>query len=363
MRTGSLTCAACHGSVPIPVELVLSTPCPYCGRDVVLPDQRERRKAIERAREAEARRRHEAEESAERERTHRLALRWKVIGALVAVLLVVGPIAYLVRRAARTAEEERAARVARQAEEEARRRRSGLDRLEVMIDQAQGGSCGEVFVKPSAATGVLESRFSLGARACARILATTGDAAAKVGLAIVGGDGEPVSGPAPAREVDHLYCPRRLGGTQKVTASAPGADLSLAVVSCDRAIPTDPDGVGATRVAELMKEKLAAGCRHVLLPARTYANGQTMTASLEPRTCIHIVMATGMPDNDLTIQLMTPIGEEVPAPPPGLEGVLSHCSADGGKHSGTIAAALLGPFTAAAVSCPMRAPRAGRRRR
>lgn len=363
MRTGSLTCEACHGSVPIPVELVLSAPCPYCGRDVVLPDQRERRQAIERAREAEARRRHEAEKSAERERTHRLALRWKVIGALVAVLLVVGPIAYLVRRAVRAAEEERVARLALAAEDEARRRRSGLPRLQEMIDRAQGGACGEVFVKPSAAAGLIESRFTLGVRACARIVATTGEPGAKVELAIVGGDGEPVAGPAPAREVDHLYCPRRLGGTQQVRARAPGADLSLAVVSCDREIPTDPDGVGATRVAELMKEKRAAGCRHVLLPAKTYANGQTMTASLEPRTCIHIVMATGMPDNDLTVQLMTPIGEAVPAPPPGLEGVLSHCSAEGGKHSGTIAAALLGPFTAAAVSCPMRATRATRRGR
>ena len=363
MRTGSLTCEACHGSLPISVELVLSTPCPYCGRDVILPDQRERREAIERAREAEARRRHDALKSAERERTRRLGLRWKVIGALVAVLLVVGPIAYLVRRAVRTAEEERVARFALVAEEEARHRRSGLVRLQEMIDRAQGGACGEVFVKPSAAAGQVESRFSLGVRSCARILATTGDAAAKVELAIVGGDGKPVAGPAPARELDHLYCPRRLGGTQQVRASAPGTDLSLAVVSCDRTIPTDPAGVGATRVAELMKEQLAAGCRHVLLPARTYANAQTMTASLEPRTCVHIVVATGMPDNDLTVQLMTPIGEKVAGPPPGLEAVLSHCSAEGGKHSGTVDAALLGPFTAAAVSCPMRGRRSTRRGR
>src|SRR5689334_11322546 len=195
----------------------------------------------------------------------------------------------------------------------ARRERAGLERLQGMIAKAQAGSCGKLFISPEAGSGALVQKFTLGLRACARILATTGDAAGALELEILDPESKPVPGPPRARDVDHLYCPRALGGTHTVRIK--GGDLSAAAVECQRVYPTDPAGTGATRVSELMKERRAAGCREVLAPPKTELGTKTMTATIAPRTCIQLIVATGMPDNTLEVELSGPVGEHIPAPP------------------------------------------------
>lgn len=348
----TLRCDGCNATIPIPA-FALSTPCPHCGHNIVLPNQTIRHDAISRAREADAQRQHERQREAEREATHRIALKWKVLSGIVTTLVIAGVSVYLALPAIRAATDQEAAQARAAAAAAASRERAGLDRLQAMIAKAQAGACGKLFISPEAGSGTLVQKFTLALHACARILATTGDAEGALALEILDPQGKPVPGPPRARDVDHLYCPSALGGTHTVRIQ--GSELSAAAIECQRAYPTDPAGTGATRVSELMKERRAAGCREVLAPPKTELGTKTLRATIAPRTCIQLIMATGMPDNTLALELSGPVGDRVPAPPPGTEGILTYCSDEGGPHTGRVTTALEGPFTWGAVICPKRA--------
>ncbi len=323
----------------------------------VLPDQAARRAARQRRDEAEAARREEAAARAERETTHRMALRWKIVTGAIVTVVLAAPVVWYVARVIRQAEREVAQARADEAARVARRAQAGEDALAALVAAAQVGRCGRVFIEPEVGDGSIELRFTLGTRRCARLLATTAVPDAVVTLTTVGGDGQPGPAVPPARALDVEYCPRVTTGTHQASLRAPGP-LSAAAIECDRELPTDPVGVGATRVAELLEARQAAGCRRLLAPAATHVGEATLTATLNRGTCVQLVAATGMADNELTVSLSTPVGRPIAAPA-GQEVVLSYCVDTGGPHAGRITPALDGPFTSAAVICPRAAMPAG----
>jgi len=351
----TLRCPGCGGFAPVPPDpTVLAVPCPYCGHDLILPDQPARQAALRQRQEADARRAADAEARRDREATRRMAARWKIIGGVVVGLAVAGPIAYVVVRAWREAERDVERARAAQAAADQRIAQAGRPHLDELISAAQSGRCGRVFIDPQLGDRTLELRFTVGTRRCVRIVATTAVDAATISLALTGADGQPAAAPPPARDLDFEYCPRTGAGTHQATLTSTGP-LSAAAIECERALPTDPDGVGATRVAEILEARRAAGCKQILAAAQTHVGEQTLTATLNRGTCVQLVAATGMPDNDLTVSLSTPLGRPVPAPPPGREVILSYCAEPGGDHTGRITPAVGGPFTSAALVCPRRA--------
>jgi hypothetical protein len=107
---------------------------------------------------------------------------------------------------------------------------------------------------------------------------------------------------------------------------------------------TSPSSRAQTRLVIALVCTIAAGCNKF--------NPAAAKGRLNDGSCIQILAATGMRDNDITLQLTTPFGENVKGPAPGTEAILSYCVTQAGPYTGTLSAALNGPFTAAAITCP-----------
>lgn len=364
MIAGSLTCESCAGSIAIPQDpTLLAVACAYCGRQSLLPDQEERRAALERKQERER----EAREKAEERSTEQKSRRRAVLGWTAVSLVFSGVVVFYVLRSVREADDSTAtgspslAAAAARSDQENRLRQAVAERLRGQVTRAQIGSCGRIFAESQIEERTIDLRFSVGTHQCARFLATAAAADDPVALVVRDPKGAIAGRPRPARDVDFLYCPRTLGGTHAAVFTGKGT-LAATGIECERALPSDPVGVGAIRVASILKARAAAGCRHILSAAKTHPSQTTLTARLERGVCVQVIAATGMKDNLLTASMMTPEGAPVPAPPPSLEVILSYCAGRAGEHSGRITAALEGPFTTAAIICPRRAmPGAGMR--
>jgi hypothetical protein len=108
-----------------------------------------------------------------------------------------------------------------------------------------------------------------------------------------------------------------------------------------------------TRVAAKMRERMAAGCRRVILPPEIVTGPKAMTAELvRGRQCIEILAIAGAPTNPLTLTMATPFGEAIPPPPPGAEIGFRHCAAVAGPHPVHVTPASNDPYALAALECP-----------
>jgi uncharacterized membrane protein len=367
MRTGSLTCEGCAGDVVIPQDpTLLAATCAYCGRQLLLPDQDQRRAALERARERER----EAQEkataaSSERTSRRRFVLLWTAAALVFGGVMVVSILKSLGDTGSASSNRGLVASSAGDAEVD-RLGAAASERLRGLVTTAQIGTCGRIFAEPQLGDKTVDLRFTVGTHQCARFLATAAAVDGVVKLTVTDPSGATAARARPGRDVDYLYCPRTLTGTHAAAFTSAGPVAAVGI-ECERKMPTDPTGVGATRVASLLAAREAAGCRQILSAARTHPSEATLTARLERGACVQVIAATGMKDNLLTASMMTPEGRPVPAPPPALAVVLSHCASRAGEHSGRISAALDGPFTTAAIICPRRAmprpPPAGGRMR
>lgn len=355
MHAGSLTCEGCAGNVVIPQDpTLLAVACAYCGRQLLLPDQEERRAALERARERE---REGAEKAAaatsERTSRRRFVLLWTAAALVFSGVVVVTILKSIGDASSSSAGPGLVASPAGDAEA-SRLGAAASERLRGLVTKAQIGSCGRIFAEPQLADKTVDLRFTVGTHQCARFLATAAAVDGVVKLTVTDPSGALAARGRPGRDVDYLYCPRTLAGTHAAVFTSAGP-VAAAGIECARKMPSDPTGVGATRVASLLAAREAAGCRQILSAAKTHPSEATLTARLERGACVQVIAATGMKDNLLTASMMTPEGRPVPAPPPALAVVLSHCAGRAGEHSGRISAALDGPFTTAAIICPRRA--------
>lgn len=356
MRAGSLTCEGCAGNIAIPQDpTLLAVACAYCGRQILLPDQEERRAALERAGEREREKQEKAQEAlSERTARRRSVLLWTGAAVVFSGVIVFSILKSLKETGGETGRALIGTPSSAQSAEADRRRDAVGERLRKQITAAQIGSCGRVFAEPQVDEKTVDVRFTVGTHQCARFIATAAANDGVVKLTVKDAAGAVAASPRAGRDIDYLYCPRKLAGTHAAVFTTGGL-LAAAGVECTRKMPTDPTGVGATRVASLLAAREAAGCRQILSAARTHPSEATLTARLERGACVQVIAATGMADNLLTASMMTPEGRPVRAPPPGLAVILSHCASRAGEHSGKITAALDGPFTTAAIICPRRA--------
>lgn len=112
-----------------------------------------------------------------------------------------------------------------------------------------------------------------------------------------------------------------------------------------------------TRLGAQMRERVAAGCRRVIMPPDVVTGPKSMTATMVMnRQCIDILAVAGAPETTLTVTMSSPFGEPIPAPPPAAELELRHCPTVAGPHPVRIEPSSADPYAVAAIECP-----AGRR--
>lgn len=112
-----------------------------------------------------------------------------------------------------------------------------------------------------------------------------------------------------------------------------------------------------TRLGAQMRERVAAGCRRVIMPPEVVTGPKSMTATMVMnRQCVVLLAVAGGPETSLTATMSNPFGEPIPAPTPGPELELRHCPTVAGPHPIRVTPSTNDPYAVAAIECP-----AGRR--
>ena len=115
----------------------------------------------------------------------------------------------------------------------------------------------------------------------------------------------------------------------------------------------DRHTAGEERTSERMKELHANGCKDVILPPSQVSGEQTLdTKFVMNGRCVTVLAMSGVPENELTLSMKTPLGEPVATPPKGSSIELSICPKMPGAHPTKIVPRTTDTYTVAAIECP-----------
>lgn len=347
-------CDNCQGALQLPENLELaSTTCPYCGKQVLLPEHivEHRRERAARARQQAEGRAREAQSTARRRSARKRAAIVAVVVGL-AVLATVGGVAALIYASRDTRPRDTVS--------------SGNDQVAQWLVSLKARGCDHMVSPPSTEEGIVNMTMKLKRKGnCLTVMAATGVAQNALTLSMRTPFGQQVPASQPGTFVHLTHCADADGAYPVSVTPSTDHFYTFAAIDCPRSLYeapklNDPSYTGQAYVAGRMKALHAAGCTHIVNPAEQLdvAAEWTPTFSDSPNAnCLHIVAATGAPDNALTITVQTPFGEQVSVPPPGNAIDFRYCATTGGPHPITVKPAADDYYTFAAVDCPRGNPR------
>lgn len=143
----------------------------------------------------------------------------------------------------------------------------------------------------------------------------------------------------------------------RATSSIPPVEINVptpaVAETAEKPPPDDPKSTGEERMTAMMKAADAAGCKTVIMPPDRAQGDRTLdTKFVVNGTCVRVMVATGMPDNKVTLGMKTPFGEPIKTPDPATEIDFIYCPKKDGPHPTSLSPATSGYYTVAALECP-----------
>lgn len=358
----SLQCTRCGAPLTIPADYaVWQVRCQYCGFDSELPDRAARQAYAERQRfEAEraalqaAQTQHvmQARQAAvgRRERKSRTLL-VALFGVPVLLMLGIGAIVYFVVASATSTLSPAQLVVS-----------EPPATLLALVEKARS-ECPHVIDRTSQHTGTYSATYGLVKAECIRFLAVS-PTSDKLTLSIRGPTGAVETRLAPTGTLDSTYCPKAEAEHQVTLGGS--SELWIATLGCRRTFGSDPETTGKAKVAARLKELMTHGCSQISLANSTFLDDRKLTTPLDAGTCLDLIAATGVPDNQIKIAMSSPFGETIaPLPAPATSLEVPYCASNAGPHVIEVEGAVNGPYSVAIAICarqtlPKIMPKAGK---
>lgn len=348
----NLQCTRCGAPLGIPADYAIwQVRCQYCGFDSELPDRAARQAYADRQR-FDAQRAAEQAAQAQQVLQTRLAAagaaRRKNRGLLVAVFgipllllaLGIGAVVYFVLANATNTPLPTLALSTPPAA------------LLALTDKART-ECPHVIDRTSLHQNTYSATYGLVKAECIRFLADS-PTHGKLTLNIRGPTGAIETRLAPTGTLDSTYCPKTEAEHQVTISGSP--EIWIATLGCRRTFGSDPDTTGKAKVAARLKELMTHGCSQISLANSTFLDDRKLTTPLDAGTCLNLVAATGVPDNEIKIAMSSPFGETI-APLPAAATFLEvpYCASSAGPHVIEMEAAVDGPYSVAIAICARQA--------
>ncbi|HEY4157105.1 MAG TPA: hypothetical protein VGM29_03375, partial [Polyangiaceae bacterium] len=141
-------------------------------------------------------------------------------------------------------------------------------------------------------------------------------------------------------------------GSYKLSLSGAQDKLWVEALACPRKFPDDPSSTGRSKVGSKLKDLMSHGCFDVSLAASTFNDDRRLTTPLNSGQCMQVIAASGITDNDITVELSTPFGESIkPMPTAGTDIDVGYCATSTGPHVTELSAALGAPYSIAVAIC------------
>ncbi len=349
-------CVNCQGVLELPDDLnAVAAVCGFCGKEKLLPEHiiKPRQQQANRERQANNSREKAKRAALKKEQNRKRSIRGKIIAWSI-ILTTIGGIALAVylNRDTRSTDPGW----------------TGYTTVNQWLASLKAQGCDTVVTSTDIYEERTEVTMTMHKKGnCLNMIAATGIQTNYLNISMTNPFGQQLPSPQSNYFVNMVHCPEAEGDHQVVITPTTDDWFAFAAIDCPRSNyfgprPTDDKSTGAAAVAARMKQLYKQGCTHIVDEAQRYDSQITFTpdmAKSKTANCLHMVAATGIQGNTLTMTMTTPFGENVAVPPPGNFIDFLFCGETGGKHPVTITPAANEYFTFAAIDCP----RKGRKKR